>query len=384
MQDVKESIKKCSRDHVGNEQIYHDPKRFFKENQIFFHGDRKRFQFMKNRGSERLVRAHILQILPMYHPDGEKVLNELAYVKKIEKYDEAEIVDYLQNHSVDGIILRAPARITRAILDNCQNVKAISGAGVGLDNIDVEYATQKGIPILHAPKINSQATAEHAVSLLLAVMKRTTFFDRETRKGNFSIRDGNFTFELHEKTVGLVGFGTIAQLTAKILVHGFGMKALAYVRKITDEKRQIADQYGVKLTTSIEEVFSESDAVSLHLPLTNDTDKLIDYSLFKLMKKTAFLINTARGGVVNEADLVRALKEQLLLGAGIDVFTKEPPPKDHPFFQLEQVVVSPHMGGISLEASRKSTITIAENLFKAINGEIIEEIANKQVLLQRV
>jgi D-3-phosphoglycerate dehydrogenase len=327
-----------------------------------------------------MKRPHVLQIFPMNHPDGEKVLNELAKVKKLARYDESEIVDYLQSHQVDGIILRNPARITKTILDNCQGVKAISGAGVGLDNIEVEYATQKGIPILHAPKINSQATAEHAVSLLVAVMKKTTFYDRATRNGNYAIKDGNFPLELQGKTVGIVGFGTIAQITAKILVLGFGMKAVAYVRSITDEKKRIADQYGIELTTSIEEIFSRSDAVSLHLPLTQETDKMIDYSLFKLMKKTAFLINTARGGILNEEDLARALREQLFQGAGIDVYTIEPPPKDHPFFQLENVVLSPHIAGVSLEAASKSSMTIAENLIKVIKGEQIAEIANKHFL----
>ncbi|MCQ6282093.1 hydroxyacid dehydrogenase [Bacillus sp. EB600] len=331
-----------------------------------------------------MKKPHILQIYPMNHPDGEKVLNELAQVKKLVAYDESEIVNYLQNHQVDGIILRAPARITKTILDNCQGVKAISGAGVGLDNIEVEYATKKGIPILHAPKINSQATAEHAVGLLLAVLKKLTFFDRETRKGNSAIRNGNYTFELHGKTVGIVGFGTIAQITAKILAHGFGMKAVAYVRSITDDKKKIADQYGIELTTSLEEIFIESDAVSLHLPLTQETDKMIDYSLFKLMKKTAVLINTARGGIVNEEDLARALREQLFLGAGIDVFAKEPPPKDHPFFQLENVVTSPHVAGLSYEAASKSSMTIAENIIKVIKGEQISGIANKQVFIKEL
>lgn len=325
-------------------------------------------------------KLHIVQILPMYHPNGEDVLNQLAGVKKFTEFDELEIVNYLQNNKVDGIILRAPARITPAILDHCQNVKAISGAGVGIDNIDVDYATRKGIPILHAPKVNSQSTAEHAVSLLLAVMKNITIFDRETRGGNFGYRDGKFTYELQGKTLGLVGFGSIAQKVTKIMVHGFGMKALAFVRNITEEKQQAADMHGVKLITSLEKVFSESDAVSLHIPFTKETDKLIDSSLFTRMKKTAVLVNTARGGIINEADLAEVLKKNLILGAGIDVFTEEPPPADHPFFQLKQVTVSPHIGGISLEAARQTSILIAENLIRAINGEHVSVIANQKEL----
>ncbi|MGG4169194.1 NAD(P)-dependent oxidoreductase [Rossellomorea vietnamensis] len=325
-------------------------------------------------------KPHIVQILPMYHPDGEEQLNKYAVVKKFNEFNEAEICDYLQNHHVDGIILRAPARITPLILDSCQQVKAISGAGVGLDNIDVRYATTKRIPVLHAPKLNSTATAEHAVSLLLAVMKKTAFFDRETRAGNFQSRDGEYTYELEGKQLGIVGFGSIAQKVAKILVHGFGMKAMAYVRKIDEVKQQAADQIGVELTTSLEKVFSESDAVSLHIPLTKETEKLVDHRLLTLMKETAVLINTARGGVVNEADLVEVLKQNKILGAGIDVFSNEPPPEDHPFFQLKQVTMSPHIGGISLEAARQTSILIAENLIRVINGEKLSVIANQAEL----
>jgi D-3-phosphoglycerate dehydrogenase / 2-oxoglutarate reductase len=327
-------------------------------------------------------KPHVVQILPMYHHDGEELLNKHAEVKKFTSFHEAEICDYLQHHHVDGIILRAPARITPAILDSCKQVKAISGAGVGLDNIDVRYATTKKIPVLHAPKLNSTATAEHAVSLLLAVMKKTAFFDRETRAGNFQSRDGEYTYELEEKQLGIVGFGTIAQKVAKILVHGFGMKAMAYVRKIDEVKQQAADQIGVELTTSLEKIFSESDAVSLHIPLTKETEKLVDHRLLTLMKETAVLINTARGGVVNETDLVGVLKRNQIIGAGIDVFSNEPPPEDHPFSQLKQVTMSPHIGGISLEAARQTSILIAENLIRVINGEKLSVIANQVELAE--
>ncbi|WP_423408343.1 NAD(P)-dependent oxidoreductase [Heyndrickxia sp. MSNUG] len=329
-----------------------------------------------------MTKPHIVQILPMYHPDGEDILNKHAEVKMFTEFKETEVCDYLQNNKVDGIILRAPARITPAILDRCHQVKAISGAGVGLDNIDVVYATKKGIPILHAPKLNSTATAEHAVSLLLAVMKKTAYFDRETRSGNFQSRDGAYTSELKGKQLGLVGFGSIAQKAARILVHGFGMRALAYVRRINEEKQQAADRIGVELTTSLERIFSESDAVSIHIPLSKETDKLVNYKLLSLMKKTAVLINTARGGIINELHLAEVLSQNQILGAGIDVFSDEPPPADHPFFRLKQVTMSPHIGGISLEAARQTSILIAENLLRVINGEKLSVIANQDELAE--
>lgn len=324
---------------------------------------------------------HILQILPMYHSAGEQVLNEQAKVTKFDEFNEEEIINFLQNNHVDGIVLRAPARITPAILDACSTVKAISGAGVGLDNIDVEYATEKGIKILHAPKINTVATAEHAVSLILATMKNIVQFHNEMERGNYDYRDGKFTYELRGKKLGLVGFGSISQEVAKIMKNGFQMDVLAYVMRIPEERQQIADEIGVELTLDMERVFKESDVVSLHIPLNEHTDGLIDKRYFDLMKEDAVLINTARGGVINEEDLVEALKEGKIRAAGVDVYRVEPAPADHPFIGVENITKTPHMGGISIEAAQQTSWTVATNLIKAVKGEDVPTIVNKEALV---
>ena len=322
----------------------------------------------------------ILQILPMYHPKGEKVLNQLADVKKFDEFNEQQIIEFLDNNSVDGIILRAPAAITPSILDHCASVRAISGAGVGLDNIDVDYATEKGIAILNAPNLNSQATAEHTVSLIMSVMKNVPVFNEEMKKGNFSYRDGRYTYEMHGKKVGLIGFGNIAQKVGKILSAGFGMEVTAYVRTITGERENLAKENNVQLTTSIEHLFQESDIVSLHIPLQKETEKIIDKSLLSLMKKDAVLVNTARGGLINEKDLIEVLENGGIMGAALDVFTQEPPPKDHPFLKLKQVVATPHIGGISKEAAQKTSVTIARNLVSALDGRDVPTIVNSERL----
>ncbi|CAM3062952.1 NAD(P)-dependent oxidoreductase [Filibacter tadaridae] len=319
---------------------------------------------------------NILQILPMYHSDGEDKLKTLANVKKFNDFNEVEIITYLKSHDVDGIILRAPAKITRGILDHCHDVKAISGAGIGLDNIDVDYATSKGIKVLHAPKINSRATAEHAVALLLAVMKDITIFHKNTRTGNYSYRDGSYTFELQGKTLGIVGFGSIAQSVAKMMKNGFEMDVLVYVRTIDSNRQALGDLLGVRLTTSIEDVFKESDAISLHIPLTADTKGIIGERMFNLMKPSAVLVNTARGGIINEGEMVNALQKKQFARAGIDVFAVEPPSENHPFFDLDEITVTPHIGGISLEAAKMTSVVIAENLVRAIQGEELPVIAN--------
>ncbi|KPH78248.1 NAD(P)-dependent oxidoreductase [Oceanobacillus caeni] len=316
----------------------------------------------------------------MYHPDGETLLNRLANVTKFDNFNEEEIIRFLNNHPAEGIILRAPAKITPAILDACQHVKAISGAGVGLDNIDVTYATKKGIKILHAPKLNSQATAEHAVSLILATMKNLVAFHQETKQGNYHYRDGKYTLEVHRKKLGLIGFGTIAQKVAKIMKHGFDMDVIAYVRNIYPERQEIADTIGANLTTSMEEVFRESDVISLHIPLTDETSEIIDRNYFNLMKPSAVLINTSRGGIIQENDLADALKKRKFLRAGMDVFAIEPPSPNHPFFELEEVIVTPHIGGISEEAAKTTSTVIVNNLLKVLNGEKVPTIANEEQL----
>lgn len=322
------------------------------------------------------MRPHIVQILPMYHPDGERKLTELATVQRFEEFDEPAIIEYVKNHRVDGIILRAPARITRELLEHCNTVSAISGAGIGLDNIDVDYATEKGIKVLHAPKMNSTATAEHAAALLLAAMKDIAAFDTEMKRGNFSSRNGNFTRELAGKTLGLIGFGSIAQKLAVMASAGFGMNVLAYVRSISGERQALADVLGVELTMSMEEVFGRSDAVSLHIPLTEATSGIIGKELLSRMKPDAVLVNTSRGGIIKENELTDALNLGTLRHAAVDVYAAEPPAANHPYFSAANMTMTPHIGGISLEAARETSVTIAENLVKAIRGELLDVIAN--------
>jgi len=316
----------------------------------------------------------------MYHSDGEDVLNKHAKVTKFEAFKEEEIIHFLENNKVDGIILRAPAQITPAIIDVCNGVKAISGAGVGLDNINVDYATEKGIKVLHAPKINTIATAEHAVSLILAVMKNIVTFHAEMEKGNFLYRDGKFTNELKGKKLGLVGFGSISQEVAKIMKYGFNMDILAYVRRIPEERKEVADSIGVELTKDMEKLFRKSDVVSLHIPLNENTDGIINKNYFNIMKPEAVLINTARGGIINEEDLVEALKNKKIHAAGVDVFRNEPAPPDHPFIGVGKITKTPHIGGISLEAAIETSVIIATNLIKALEDEKVETIVNWDAL----
>lgn len=319
----------------------------------------------------------VLQILPMYHEEGEKLLREGADVIQTNDYEIPHLCELVKE--VEGIVLRAPAKITKEIIDANPNIKVISGAGVGLDNIDVEHATKMGIPVLHAPSVNRVSTAEHAVMLILALAKKVVPLHEEMSQGNYHSRNDIIPIELKGKKVGLIGFGNIAQEVAKRLKLGFEMDVTAWVRKYNPDKHQLAEDIGVSISTNMEEVFASSDFVSLHIPLTKETKHSIDKRYFSFMKPSAYLINTARGAVVNQDDLYEVLKTGGIQGAGLDVFDPEPPATDLPLLKLPNVVLTPHVGGITVECNIITSTTVAKNVIKTLNGEKPDYIANPEI-----
>lgn len=326
------------------------------------------------------MRKKVLQILPMYDPKGEEILRQSADVIYTDRYDEEHLCRMVKG--VHGIVLRAPARITRRIIEAADCLEAISGAGVGVDNIDVQAATERGIPVLHAPSLNTNATAEHAVALMLALSKMVVRGDQAMRRNHFAARDSMRTMELRGKRLGLVGFGAIAQRVAEIAGKGFGMKVTAYVRRMDDQRRQRAMELGAGLTTDLQELFATSDIVSLHVPLTAETRHLVNRELLDLMQPHALLINTARGGVVDHPALLHALKAKKLAGAALDVFDPEPPEPSE-LFQMEQVITTPHIGGITREATYQMAVTVAQNMLKILQGQPVETVSNPEVLRSR-
>jgi len=314
----------------------------------------------------------------MYHPEGEKILRKDAEVIRTDEYNIAHLCELVKD--VEGIVLRAPAKITEEVINANPNLKVISGAGVGLDNIDVEYATKMGIPVLHAPAVNKRSTAEHAVMLIIALAKSVIPFNENMKNGNYNSRMTIKSSELKGKKVGLIGFGNIAQEVAKSLKLGFDMDVTAWVRKYNHEKHNIAHQLGVEINTNMDEVFRQSDFISIHIPLNDQTKYSIDQRYFSVMKPSAFLINTARGAILNQNDLYHALKEGEIGGAGLDVFDPEPPEKDLPLLSLSNVIVTPHVGGTTVESNYIMSSTVAENVIKVLTEKRPDYIANPEVL----
>ncbi len=314
----------------------------------------------------------------MYHPAGEEILQKGAEVIRTDQYDIGHLCQLVKD--VEGIVLRAPAKITKEIIDANPNLKVISGAGVGLDNIDVAYATKKRIPVLHAPAVNKKSTAEHTVMLIMALAKSVIPFHEQMKMGNYNSRVEIPSIELKGKKVGLIGFGNISKEVAKMLTLGFDMEVTAWVREYKPEKHQVADELGVKINTNMEEVFRQSDFISIHIPLNAHTKYSIDQRLFSLMKPTAFLINTARGAIINQDDLYHYLKNGKIRGAGLDVFDPEPPKEDLPLLSLPNVIVTPHVGGTTIESNFIMSTTVAENVIKVLTGNRPQYIANPEVL----
>lgn len=261
---------------------------------------------------------------------------------------------------VDGVIVRSGTRITRESLVRADRLKVIGRAGVGVDNIDVEAATERGVAVLNAPMGNTISAAELAFALLLAVVRRVPAADRSMKAGAWDRKSFN-GIELYGKTLGLVGAGRIGSEVGR-RARAFGMQVIAFDPYLSDEQARARQIERVGL----EELLRRSDVVSLHVPLTDSTAGMIGERELAMMKPGAFLVNAARGGVVDEAALHGALVEGKLAGAALDVFEQEPLPADHPLRKLDNVVLTPHLGAATEEAQQNVALEIAEAIRAAL------------------
>jgi len=303
------------------------------------------------------------------------LLKEKGFEIKYEELDHDgilnEIVDY------DGMIVRSRTKVTSDIIEKgaSGNLKVIGRAGIGVDNIDVETASKHGIYVVNSPTGSTASVAELAIAHMLSLSRHLVKADNTMKKGEWAKKQLK-GFELFNKTLGLVGSGNIAQHVAKI-AKGFGMNILVYSPHCTDEK---AERMGGK-KANLEELLKNSDYVSLHIPHTQETHHLINKERLLLMKNTAYLINCARGGVVDEKALYEVLSEKRIAGAAIDVFEEEPPSPDNPLLKLDNVVLSPHIGAATKEGQIRAGVICAEQVIKVLNGEEPDYWVNKEKML---
>ncbi len=285
---------------------------------------------------------------------------------------EEELCDLLPE--VEALIVRSRTRVSSSAVKRAERLRVIARAGVGVDNIDVEAATRQGILVLNAPESSTTAAAEHTIALLLALARRIPQAHASLASGVWA-RERFVGTELSGKTLGIVGLGKIGSEVARRAL-AFGMRVLAYDPYVTDER---ARRLGVELGPW-DDVLRESDVLSLHAPLGTDTQALLGARELAAMKPGAFLVNCARGGLVDEAALLEALQNGRLGGAALDVFAQEPPPPEHPLLSHPHVVLTPHLGGSTLEAQRSIALDIAEQVLAALRGEPVHGAVNAPAL----
>ncbi|WP_374948948.1 NAD(P)-dependent oxidoreductase [Mucilaginibacter sp.] len=260
----------------------------------------------------------------------------------------------------NGLVIRSKFQVDKQVLDLATNLRFICRAGAGMDNIDEDYALSKNITLINAPEGNMDAVGEHAIGLLLSLMNNLNAADAEIRKGSWQ-REANRGHELKGKTVGIVGYGHMGKSLAKKL-SGFGVLIIAYDKY----KTGFSDQYVREV--SMEEIVRTSDVLSLHVPLTKETNGLVDDEYLFHFKKPIFLINTSRGKVVKTQSVLNAIKQGKILGAGLDVLETEkfPALREQPWFdelrQSGKVILSPHVAGWTFDSYRKISEVMAFKL----------------------
>jgi D-3-phosphoglycerate dehydrogenase / 2-oxoglutarate reductase len=270
----------------------------------------------------------------------------------------ADVVD------CDAILART-APFPAQVFEAGKKLKVISRHGVGYDNIDVAKATELGIWVTFAPESNANTVAEHAIGCILTLARNFIQLDRETRAGNWGIRDKLLGADLSGKVIGIVGLGKIGRRVAKKAALGLDMKVLGYDPYLKAE--QVAEV--ATPAASFEELFAASDFVTVHIPGGASTKGIVNKKLFALMKKTAFFINASRGDVVAEPDLIEALRNGTIAGAAIDVYEKEPPPKGNPLMGMSNVLLTPHNASQTRECMIRMALHAAQGIDEILSGK---------------
>jgi D-3-phosphoglycerate dehydrogenase len=306
--------------------------------------------------------------------EGRQYLADRGYTIRLLSGNTAEqVLDQIAD--CEGIMVRT-APCAKEAIAAAKNLKVIAKHGVGVDSIDVEAATQRGIYVTFGPESNANSVAEHAVGLLLCCARYICNSIQAARNADWDFRFRSPGVELEGKTLGLIGAGRIGTLVMKKAVGGFGMNGIVYDPYV----KEIPGLPGVKVVTNMDEVFKKADFVSVHVPLVPATTGLISRRHFEMMKNDAFFINAARGPIVVEKDLYDALKAKRIAGAALDVFDKEPPDAGNPLFQLDNVLVTPHIAASTKEASIRMSVHAAMGIDDVLSGRLPKWPFNKPLI----
>ena len=310
------------------------------------------------------------------HADGHATLEAGARVVVCDDETEAGLVRVAAE--AQGILFRSKPRCTESLMAACKQLKVVGRHGVGLDTVDIPAATRLGVAVVHAPGSNSQAVAEHALMMMLVCVKKTLSQDRRTRAGDWGAKRDSATTahtELGGKTLGIVGIGNVGRRVAKFC-GAIGMTVLAYDKYVpADEIRR----RGAEPVESLEALLPRVDVLTCHTPLTPETRHMIDDRALGRMQRGAVYINTSRGGVQDERALFEALARGQLGAAGIDVFEEEPCGIDNPLLNLDNVVLSTHMAGVTREATARASVQVTTEMLRVLRGETPHVLVNPEV-----
>lgn len=274
----------------------------------------------------------------------------------------------------DGLLVRTGTKLSRETIYAAKTLKVIGRTGVGVDNVNVEAATERGIPLCYTPEANNISVAEHTMAFLLTISKDILNLHQETKSGNWSIRDRTRAVELYGKKIGLLGFGRIGQAVAKMSAV-FGLQVCIYDPFINKEHLPKEFEYYSDLIQFVASV----DILSIHAPLNAQTKGIVNYAVLKAMKKDAIIINTSRGSVILEQDLEKALEEGWFLGVGLDVFANEPLSAESGFNKFQRVHMTPHSSALTRECRTRMASHAMEGIVDVLEGRKPKWVFNNQV-----
>ena len=310
------------------------------------------------------------------HEEGQKLLFQRDDIEPITimSANEDEILEAAKE--VHGITVRT-ANITRKIIENSKNLQVISRHGVGYDSIDVDALNDCGIPLAIAAHSNMISVAEHAMFMLLALSKNVFYYDQFARKADWTTRWDIRAWDVAEKKLLVIGFGRIGSRLVKRAL-AFDMKVFVYDPYVDELEIK---KSGANHVNNYLDILHEMDAVSLHCPKNEETTNMFSENEFKIMKESAFLINCARGGIINEVALLDALKSNKIRAAGLDVYDDEPSTSSNPLFSLDNILLSPHIAGVTQEATIRMSKQAVQNVLDVFDDKVDPEvIINKNVL----
>ncbi|MFZ5806630.1 MAG: phosphoglycerate dehydrogenase [Verrucomicrobiota bacterium] len=313
-----------------------------------------------------MKKKYRILVLDEVAPRGVEVLRGISEfeVEESKPLKEDELIAKMGD--MDAVVLRSQSKITKPVMQAAKKLKVVGRAGVGVDNVDVEFATEKGIVVMNTPGGNTISTAEHTFSLLLSLARNIPQANQSTKEGKWERKKFQGT-EICNKTLGILGMGRIGSEVARRAL-AFGMRVLAYDPYLSVSRSK---NLQVELFENLKEMLPQCDFVTMHMPMTKETRGMLNKETLALCKPTARIINCARGGLVEEAALEEAIRSKKLAGAALDVFEIEPPPEDFPLRKLDSVLMVPHLGASTYEAQESVGVEIAEAIRDMLlNGSI--------------